>query len=368
MEKIEHIWHLAARSLNGELTEPEQVAFQQLLQENPEVQQQFEYLSLIWHNTEPSFSSEEATDNEKVKRIIDKASQQVPLPYDLDDNYRRRQRRRRLLYASPILVIIIAFSVWFLQKKPAKAMVADRNFTPKTLAVDNGNRSRFQLLDGSTVWLNAGSKLVYVNDFNGSTRELNLEGEAFFDVVKNPEKPFIIHTAKIDVKVLGTQFNVKAYEEDKTTETSLIRGSVEVLLRNEPSKTYRLKPNEKLILNNQTVPTAVPTMNEADRRKVAQALAKPEIAITGLRYLENNELVESSWVRNILSFEDEQFSEVAKKMQRWYDVTIQFKNKNLEKKYLSGSFETETLEQALAALKFTTGFNYSVSGNRVTIY
>ena len=78
-----------------------------------------------------------------------------------------------------------------------------------------GSKSKIQLPDGSTVWLNAGSKLTYTKDFGKEIREVTLIGEAFFDVTKMKEKPFIIHTSSINIKVLGTAFNVKAYPEDK---------------------------------------------------------------------------------------------------------------------------------------------------------
>ena len=89
--------------------------------------------------------------------------------------------------------------------------------------------------------MNAGSVLKYPKEFKGDTREVYLTGEAFFDVVKNPARPFIIHTSSIDVKVLGTKFNVKAYPNDKTVETSLVQGSVEVFVKNRPGEKYLLK-------------------------------------------------------------------------------------------------------------------------------
>ena len=104
-----------------------------------------------------------------------------------------------------------------------------------------GSRSRSLLPDGTTVWLNAGSKLYYENDFNG-TREVRLEGEAFFDVVKQTDRPFIVHTSGIDIKVLGTAFNVKSYPEDKTVETTLYRGLVQVFRQEDtPKKSHSIK-------------------------------------------------------------------------------------------------------------------------------
>ena len=102
-------------------------------------------------------------------------------------------------------------------------------------------------------WLNADSKLTYDENFRGDYREVSLEGEAFFDVVKDKTRPFIIHTKTLDIRVLGTAFNVSAYESEKNTETALFRGSVEVTLHNNPEKKIVLKPNEKLMVNNKSL-------------------------------------------------------------------------------------------------------------------
>jgi ferric-dicitrate binding protein FerR (iron transport regulator) len=215
------------------------------------------------------------------------------------------------------------------------------------------------LPDGSGVWLNAGSKLNYKKAFDGKTREVELTGEAFFDVAKDPERPFIIHTSKMDVKVLGTQFNVKAYELDKNFETSLIKGSVEISVLADPGKKYLLKPNQKLVLAKDIVAS----------RSAIKKNGAAGVQIKELTYLAGtNADIESSWTRNILSFEDEPFSEVAKKMERWYDVKFEFKDKRWENEFLKGSFEKESLDQAMNALKFTTGFNFSIKDKIISIY
>jgi ferric-dicitrate binding protein FerR (iron transport regulator) len=166
----------------------------------------------------------------------------------------------------------------------------------------------------------------------------------------------------MDVKVLGTQFNVKAYEQDKNFETSLIKGSVEVFLNKDPSKKYHLKPNQKLVLAN--------VVSDNGRNTgITRVAEEPLIIIKALTYINGtNNDVESSWTRNILSFEDESFSEVSKKMERWYDVKFEFRDKRWENEFLSGSFEKESLDQAMNALKFSTGFNFSINNKIISIY
>ena len=112
-----------------------------------------------------------------------------------------------------------------------------------------GSRTRTILPDGSTVWLNAGSKISYKPGLSGTTREVILEGEAYFDIVKRAGRAFIVHTKEIDISVLGTAFNVKSYPNDKTIETTLIRGLVSITRNSgKPEKPVYLRPHQKFIL------------------------------------------------------------------------------------------------------------------------
>ncbi len=220
--------------------------------------------------------------------------------------------------------------------------------------------------DGTIVLLNAASSLRYPTSFTGKERKVEIIGEGFFDVVKSKKHPFIIHTANMNIKVLGTRFNVKAYTEDKTTETSLIKGSIEVSLVNNPGKKYLLKPEQKLILSNNLPAKAAKNIGKAALPGVA---AGNMVEIKPLTYVPGTQTdIESSWTKNLLSFEDEAFVDVAKRMERLYNVSIEFKNKRWEHKFLSGSFEKESLETALKTLKYTTGFNYQIDQNMIAIY
>jgi len=271
---------------------------------------------------------------------------------------------KRMLIAGIMIAGMAA--AWVFLKPNQGPQVAASISKPAEVVTRHGARSKILLPDGTNVWLNSGSKITYNKDLDTSTiREVYLSGEAFFDVVKYAKRPFIIHTAKMDVKVLGTQFNVKAYDDDKTTETSLIKGSVEVSLKNNPGRKYLLKPNQKLVISNDQPLKAAKGMATVALPEVATNL----VEIKPLTYLQGTETdIESSWTKNLLSFEDEAFIDVAKKMERWYDVSIEFKNKRWEDKFLNGSFEKESLEQALKALKYTTGFNYKIDHNKITIY
>ena len=368
----DRIYILLTRKLSGEATLTELKELDILLSSEPEAERLIKEITTIW-NQSPGHDIDfmEATYLAHVERMKHKglfididneeAEQNTP---EKDKGSSRWMSVKNVMLAG-LLCVCLAGGWFLLSSRTASAVEKGDHEALSEVKTSNGTRTKLKLPDGSDVWLNAGSKLNYNKNFD-TKREVFLSGEAFFDVVKNPAKPFLIHTSAIDVRVIGTQFNVKAYDEDITTETSLIRGSVEVFLKKDPTKKYLLKPNEKLVLSN-TVMLAEIT-KAAPRKLNVGKITEEKPEIQGLTYLEDKTNIESSWTRNILSFEDELFSEVAKKMERWYDVSIRFKKKRWEGEYISGSFEKETIEQAMIALKYSTGFNFKVEGKTIIIF
>jgi len=229
-----------------------------------------------------------------------------------------------------------------------------------------GSRTNLVLPDSTRVWLNSGSHIQYGKGFGGQFREVSLIGEAFFDVAPDAAHPFIIHTPKLDVRVLGTSFNLKSYPADKTTEATILRGSIEVSIRNRPSDKIILKSNEKLVVNNDDSLL----LHKAPRRKEV----RPESLVTiGKPTYEQHSgaIIETSWVDNKLIFQDEEFADLARQMERWYGISISFADPGMQTLRFTGSFDKETIRQAMDALKLTDqtpGFDYTIDGNKVTIH
>ena len=169
---------------------------------------------------------------------------------------RTRLTVKSALFGITSLLMISLAAYYFIYQSRTGAtkndLMAQQNAAaPKNeIATLPGTHSKTILPDGSTVWLNAGSKLTYNKNFNTATREVELSGEAYFDVKKDEHHPFIIHTSAMHIKVLGTAFNVKSYPGDKSSETSLIRGSIEVTMNNRPQEKIILHPSEKLVVMN----------------------------------------------------------------------------------------------------------------------
>lgn len=226
-----------------------------------------------------------------------------------------------------------------------------------------GERKSFQLPDGTEVTLNAGSTLTVSGDFNHAERNVILHGEGFFEVSHDKSRPFIIHTNYMDVKVLGTVFNVKAYDNDGLSETSLISGSVEVTLTKEGNKKVILHPNEKIILiKNQSVAL------EEMQKNNSKPLAVKSYKLTPLTHImTDSSFKETSWLNNRLAFDQEQFSDIAQQLERWYDMKIVFQDAGIGQYRYTGTFEKKTIRQVLDALQASKHFSYQVLNDKEII-
>ncbi len=192
------------------------------------------------------------------------------------------------------------------------------------LVIPYGNQSRIVLSDSTIVWLNAGSRLVYPTLFKNKTREVFLSGEAYFEVASNPGKPFIVKTSEIDIKVLGTKFNISDYAEDNVIQTVLKEGSV-AIRRNRASffeDDILIKPNQMASFNKTRHNTKIYKV-DADYY--------------------------SLWTKGLISFDEDDFNRVIKKVERFYNISIIFSNPKLESMRISGKLDlnksqTEVME------------------------
>jgi transmembrane sensor len=372
---IDRIWTLMSRKLSGEATGAELTELNELIKIHPDTDIPVQFVNGFW--AIPAEADEdflEATFHLHTERLKEKgfdlsASKHETGSLNLDFSGQQNKKKKALWAGiATVLVAVLALSSLFYNKKVSTSL--PEKLAKSEVSTKNGSRTKIQLPDGSTVWLNSSSKLVYDNEhFGTGIREVSLTGEAYFDVVKNPAKPFVIHTAKMDIKVLGTAFNVKCYPGEKTTETSLIRGSVEVTLKDRQEK-IMMKPNEKLIINNDEVKQAVVPVKPIITSQKAEPLK--ERPIIELRnhltlYPADNSIVETAWKENRLVFSSETLEEIALKMERWYGVTIIIASEKLKKELLTGAFEVETIYQALGALQLTTPFTYKMDKNVITI-
>lgn len=369
----ERLAELMSRKLSGEATSAELQELYLLLQTNPGDQYFSEILLTYWNNRADNEHHGDHAADQHFAHILEMAAE-ADNSADVDAsispvsiNFSRTQRFKKFAVAAGI-VGILGFGAWMLKPVSQKALAANETKLSEVVA-GRGIRSKMVLPDGTQVWLNSDSKLLYDEAFNGEQREVTLEGEAYFDVVKNPKRPFIVHTSAIDIRVLGTAFNVKSYPQDKTIETTLIHGLVEVINKNRPeSSKIILRPKEKLVFNKvdnamQTGEVAVDVKQSSDNNNNVAA-----IAIMALpKDKADTSLVETSWVYNRLVFDGDSFTDLAIKMERWFNVKIVINNEKIANYRLSGTFEDENIVQVLQALQIIYRFNYEINNNEVEI-
>src|SRR6218665_27261 len=360
----DRLTELLSRKLSGEATPAEERELHLWLQVNPGDQYFAEILQTYWHHRADQYFPDHTAD-QHFAHILEMASGQDDF---LTTAEPRRSILRRLgkVAAAAAVIAAIAGTVWSMYPQPKAATIAEAK--KNEVVAGRGIRSKMILPDGTQVSLNSDSRLQYSGDFSGATREVTLEGEAYFDVVKNPKRPFIVHTSAIDIRVLGTSFNVKSYPKDNIVEATLIHGMIEVTDKNKPeAPKIILRPKEKLVFSKRT--STIP--DSAPREKAGSVNTKniaTAISIVALPHnVADTSFVETSWVYNRLIFEGEPFSEVATKMERWYNIRINFRNSKLTDYRLSGSFDNESIGEALQALRYIAPFNYKINNNEVEI-
>ncbi len=360
----DRFWELVSLRLSGEATASELVELETLLKENPSESQRVDTLVSIWsaQNKEQVPVNRKEVFNRHLQRLSTHLSKPV-LQYDDEDAVPvaiqtpvARMPLRRWGWVAGLAACLLVGLVIFTNR--SSNTVAARE-AQNTISTKRGSKSKVQLPDGSEVWLNADSRITYKENFQGQNREVQLQGEAFFDVARDDARPFIIHTPSIDVRVLGTAFNVRAYADEKNTETSLIRGSVEITLVKSPDrKKIILKPNDKLIVNNELATVL-------DKR--ADDAAAPLLTLGKIKYQAKDTLAqETMWTLNKLVFDAEPIEEVALKLERWYDVKVTIADEALRKTPFTGTFEGESLETVLEAMRLT-GIKSIVNRREVTL-
>jgi ferric-dicitrate binding protein FerR (iron transport regulator) len=231
-----------------------------------------------------------------------------------------------------------------------------------------GSKSELKLPDGSTVWLNAGSTLRYPTDYGRATRDIYLEGEGYFKVAKQQEKPFTVHTAWSKIRALGTEFNVKAYPGEELVETTLIKGEVAIEKSGADGavdQAVRLKPGQKLLV---VAPTKAVTESAGDLQPEAPATAPDPIRpVPAVEQLPPDIAeAEVSWKEQQWRIESAPLQDLAIKLGRRYNVHIRV-DESLKNHRFTGTLKDESLEQVLHAMQLSSPILFVVDGKNVSI-
>lgn len=265
----------------------------------------------------------------KIKQEISQRAKRVPL-YS-------RAALMRVAGIAAIVTLVLGISVVYLIEQTGSW--ATNPVYDTVVLAPPGQKSQLILPDGTSVWLNSGSRLSYNSHYNVSDRTVELEGEAFFDVKHDQENCFVVKAGRIDVKVHGTAFNVNAYDDEADVAVSLLRGSVSVLSAADQHVLTYLQPDQSAIISKRDLKYNI---------------------------LPCDAETESSWHLNKLKLEGVPANEVWKKLERWYGVHISLQNKAPDNKYWI-TLKTESLTELLEVVNKLTPIEYKLDGEEVMV-
>ena len=342
---------LLTRRAAGELSAEELSELQALLSSHPDSVYYEEFVRELWH----SGHGEEEYSSDYFLRHKQRHSAELDFPEP--EVSRHKNRWFKPVLCGLAIVLVSSLCWWFLR---ATAMT-DTSGQIEIVA-ERGVRKQIKLPDGTKVWLNGESRLIYDGTLeNGNTRTVRLEGEAFFDVMRNVNRPFIITTDKISVKVLGTTFNVKAYPSEERAEATLITGEIELSVNDRPKEKILMKPNEKVEVVDRSLGAGGISGDERRLTLTIGSLSKVQVA-------DKEYIRETSWVDNKLVLKDETLEEIVPKLERWYDVDISLRNPRVKGYRYTATLTEERIDDVLSAMQLIKSFHFKVDSNDVIIY
>ena len=308
------MYDLLSKYLAGECSQQEKQKLFEALDENPEI-------------------NREAIDMQNLSALINMNTNDQA---DTDKHYQQFLRKRRqqtvvlylkesISYAAVALLAVVFSYLMFNTTTDKPDMLYQAFSTPA------GQRACVQLADGTEIWLNANSQLRYPDQFNTDLRMVELEGEAYFKVKSNPEKPFVVKTSKMDVRVLGTTFNVSAYPNDSCFTTSLLEGRVEVSLSDLPNQWHELAPNQQI------------------------AITDGQFKISSF-----NDTNFLAWKEGVFVFDDMLLPDIIKRLESFYAIRIENQNNTLTNYRYTGKFrQSDGVESIIRKLQIVYPFQYT---------
>lgn len=316
--------NLLSRILSGEASPAEKEDFYRSLGESKEEEKLFYEVKSLWLRT--SMQNIKVDDDSEFENLWKKISHPAKkTSFSIG--------KRILQYAAAIIFIlgVGGLAGYFLSDRKI-IEIADNGIQKYTAT--KGSVSTVEFADGTKIWLNSGTELTYREDHKTKQRLAELHGEAFFDVKHREDFPMLVKVNKIIVRDLGTTFNIKAYKEDHTVETSLIEGKVDILSEKGGSPVASLAPGESAIYN-----------SEDNKIEI-----KP---------FQSNVL--SAWRDGKFVIRDQRLEDIFKEISHWYDVEFRFQNQALRDYRYTGNIKKSTTAQhVLKMLRLTTNFNYKI--------
>lgn len=327
MTHNDHINTLIIRLFSGEATPTEKAQISDWIKQSEDNKKLFFDLRDIWLGSGNSTNA----DNYNIEGAI--AQFKLRIKAKKQKSYSLQNIRGVLKYAAIFLILLALPFSFFLGKRFNHSA---GSLTTISCAI--GDRTNILLPDGTEVFLNSGSKLTYNSDFIQQTRKVTLDGEAFFSVARDMNHPFRVKTEKMDIVVLGTKFNVKAYSDEDVVSATLVEGSVHVFSQ---EKDIIIKPFEKVILDKKS----------------------SSIEIRQLAALEPD----TGWKDGRFIFINESLAELAPRLERWFDVDIEFADEDVKQKRFTGILVRESILEAVNYFDYSNLIKCEIQGNKIII-
>lgn len=338
---------LIARFLSNDCSEIEEEKVKQWIESDPDNQKLMEELKQIWEASskhdghfEDLFDPEEDWQHfrDRIKQESEKHTSISPFNYGKKVNRTSFSQFRRV---AAIIVIAALLGILAYQDLYVEPQVADPVL--REISIEKGHRGNVTLSDGTKVQLNGDSKIILPNAFEADKREITLKGEAFFDVTHNPDRPFIIHAGEALVRVVGTKLDVRSYPEDDGVRVVVKKGRVE------------LKSRKDFVKD-----TAVLTAGEM-----------------GKLFWKDNQIKEKtvddldvfiSWTKGYLKFKDTPMEEVARQLERKYDIQVEFSDPALKKMRLTAELKSRIIQHNMGVIATSLDMGYKIDQQVVTFY
>jgi len=331
----EHFVLLVTRKLAGSATPAELAELEALLEQHPLLKERYHHLYHYLEDT-PHLAAENT--EQALQRTLSKIKSQQTAITSPKTKIRKMKWWK---WAAAAAILVLGTTFFYFNKGIHAPLAASQKWVKRS----NGKatRSFIELADGSKIWLNAESMLTYPEKFKGDSREIFLEGEAFFDVATNAQRPFIIHLKKGTIKVLGTSFNIRAYENEPV-QTAVVTGKVAFIPRYEGAK----KISDTILVTPDVKVTYTASSGTLIKGNTIGAEDK-------------------AWTEGRLIFRNATLEEIGASLQRNFNKQVVFEA-NAPKQYrLTGSFHNNTLEDIMYYLSKSKAFHYRITDSTLVI-
>jgi ferric-dicitrate binding protein FerR (iron transport regulator) len=322
---------LIARYLSDELSLEELEKLQAWRSASQENEKQFLTLQEIWFSSITTFYERRFSKGDDYKQFLAYAGS-IPGPI------RRRKRLQTVWRSAAVIALLFVTSyATFHFRQPVK----NNTFANTYIEASWGSQVKTSLPDGTTVWLNAGSELIYSQGFGINDRNVRLTGEGYFEVAHNADLPFCVQAGDLQINVLGTKFNVRNHLDDHQATVSLLEGSVSITNTITPSEEITIEPNQKISFD-----------RESGDFRLTEITASHSIG----------------WINGNLFYDDELLVDIVRDLERYYNVTITVEpNAAHQRFYIRLNRTEKTIEQIVEAMASTGRITYSMTGREIVL-